>query len=99
MQIPVLIEPIAQNGYRARGMEPFAVSAEGATHEEALAKLRAEIESRLVKGAEVVALEISAPADPWMPFAGMFKDDPWIEDYKRSVAEYRKQVDEDPAAP
>ncbi len=63
MQIPVLIEPIAQNGYRARGMEPFAVSAEGATREEALSKLRAEIESRLAKGGEVVGLEIELSND------------------------------------
>jgi hypothetical protein len=26
----------------------------------------------------------------------MFKDDPWIEDWKRSIEEYRRQVDEDP---
>jgi hypothetical protein len=31
-----------------------------------------------------------------MEFAGMFKGDPWIEDWKRSIEEYRKQVDEDP---
>ena len=96
MQIPVLIEPMARNRYRARGMEPFAVSAKGATREEALAKLRAKIESRLKKGAEVVRLEVGAPLDPWMEFAGMFKDDPWIEDWKRSIEEYRKKVDEDP---
>ena len=95
MQIPVLIEPMARNGYRARGIEPFAVSAKGATREEALAKLRAKIESRLKKGAQVVGLEVGAPFDPWMEFAGMFKDDPWIEDWKRSVEEYRKKVDED----
>lgn len=99
MQIPVLIEPIAKNGYRAQGMEPFAVSAKGATREEALAKLRAKIEGRLKKGAELVALEVGAPAHPWMPFAGMFKDDPWIADWKRSVEEYRKNVDDDPDAP
>ena len=99
MQIPVLIEPVAQNGYRARGMEPFAVSAEGATREEALTRLRATIESRLATGAELVGLEIGTPADPWLKYAGMFKDDPWIDDWKRSVAEYRKQVDEDPETP
>jgi len=96
MRIPVLIEPVARNGYRACGLEPFAVSAKGATREEALAKLRAKIESRLKKGAELVQLEIGADPHPWMEFAGMFKDDPWIEDWKRSVQEYRKQVDEDP---
>jgi predicted RNase H-like HicB family nuclease len=101
MQIPVLIEPVAQNGYRARGMEPFDVSAEGATRDEALANLRALIESRLAKGAEVVGLEIGAPkatGHPWMAIAGSLKDDPWIEDYKKSVEEYRKKVDEDPDA-
>jgi hypothetical protein len=96
MQIPVLIEPVGRNGYRARATEPFAVSAKGATREEALAKLRAKIEDRLKKGAEIVGLEIGACHDPWMEFAGMFKGDPWIEDWKRSVEEYRKKVDEDP---
>jgi predicted RNase H-like HicB family nuclease len=36
MQIPVLVEPIAGDGYRARGTEPFGLSAEGATRAEAL---------------------------------------------------------------
>jgi hypothetical protein len=98
MQIPVLIEPIARNGYRAQGLEPFALSAKGATREEALAKLRAKIERRLKKGAELVGLEVGAAADPWMAFAGMFQGDPWIEDWKRSIEEYRRKVDEDPDA-
>jgi hypothetical protein len=76
-------------------MDPFAISAKGATREEALAKLRAKIESRLKKGAELVSLEVGTSSDPWMAFAGMFKDDPWIDDWKRSVEEYRRNVDED----
>jgi hypothetical protein len=28
----------------------------------------------------------------------MFKDDPWIEDWKKSVEEYRQKVDDDPDA-
>ena len=31
--------------------------------------------------------------NPWIEFAGMFKDDPWIEDWKRSMADYRRQKD------
>lgn len=96
MQIPVLVEPVGKNGYRAKATEPFAVSAKGATGEEALAKLRAKIEKRLKKGARIVGLEIGSHNDPWVEFAGMFKGDPWIEDWKRSVEEYRKKVDEDP---
>jgi predicted RNase H-like HicB family nuclease len=98
MQIPVLIERVKGNGYRARGTEPFALSAKGATREEALAKLRAKIESRLKNGTELVGLEIGPSSHPWMEFAGMFKDDPWIEDWKKSVEEYRRKVDEDPDA-
>ncbi|HKI37543.1 MAG TPA: hypothetical protein VKA46_37150 [Gemmataceae bacterium] len=95
MQIPVLIEPIAHNGYRAQSKEPFALSAKGATREEALAKLRAKIEKRLKKGSEIVGLEVGRP-HPWMEFAGMYKDDPWIDDWVQSMAEYRQQVENDP---
>src|SRR5713101_5788367 len=98
MQIPVLIERVARNGYRARGVEPFAVSARGATREEALTNLRTKIEGRLKKGAEIIGLEVGASSDPWMALAGMFKDDPWIDDWKKSVEEYRRKVDEDPDA-
>jgi hypothetical protein len=98
MQIPVLLERVGRNGYRARGVEPFAVSARGASREEALKKLRTKIEARVKKGAEIVGLEVGTTAHPWMAFAGIFKDDPWIDDWKKSIEEYRRQVDEDPDA-
>lgn len=99
MQIPVLIERLERNGYRARGVAPFALSAKGATREEALAKLRRKIEDRLKNGTELVGLEVGESAHPWMEFAGMFKGDPWIEDWKRSVEEYRRKVDEEADRP
>ena len=99
MQIPVLVERVTGDGYRARSTEPFAVSAKGSTREEALEKLRAKIQTRLKNGTEVVGLEIGPPSHPWLEFAGMFKGDPWIEDWKRSVEEYRRQVEDEPDAP
>jgi len=33
-----------------------------------------------------------------MEFAGMFKGDPWIDDWKRSIEEYRQKIDNDPDA-
>jgi predicted RNase H-like HicB family nuclease len=98
MQIPVLVERVKGNGYRARGKDPFAVSARGSTREEALAKLRAKIQSRLKNGTEVVGLEIAQDQHPWLEFAGMFKGDPWIDDWKRSIEEYRQKVEDDPDA-
>src|SRR5438132_7447230 len=82
MQIPVLLEPVKGNGYRARGTEPFAVSAKGSTREEALAKLRAKIQSRLKKGMEIVGLEVGPQRPPLAEFAGMFKDDPLFDDWQ-----------------
>jgi hypothetical protein len=60
MQIPILIEPGVGNDYRSRGGEPFALSAEGATREEVVAKLRDQFDARLRAGSEVVTLDVPA---------------------------------------
>jgi predicted RNase H-like HicB family nuclease len=99
MQIPILIEPIAGNGYRARGGEPLALSAEGATREEALAKLQEQLQARLRNGAEIVPLESGPQAHPLAKFVGMFKDDPRIDDWKKSMAQYRRKIDRHPKLP
>jgi hypothetical protein len=98
VQIPVLVERIKGNGYRARGAGPLAISAKGSSRAEALAKLRAKIQTRLKNGVEIVSLEISPQPHPWLEFAGMFKDDPWIDKWKQSVEEYRQRVEDDPDA-
>ena len=99
MQIPVLIEPIAGNGYRARGAEPLALTAEAPTREEALAKLKEQLQNRLRDGAEIVPLDLSPAEHPWLKFAGMFKDDPMLKEWKEAMAEYRQKVEEDPDYP
>jgi predicted RNase H-like HicB family nuclease len=99
MQIPILVERIKGNGYRARGSEPFPVTAKGATREEALTKIRAKIQARFKEGTELVGLEVGQETNPWIEFAGMFKDDPLIDDWKKAMAEYRQKVDEDPEYP
>ncbi len=99
MQISVLVEPLAGNGYRAQGAAPFAFSAEGATREEAIAKVRQLCQARLSAGAEVVTVEVGAPPHPWLPFAGMFKDDPDFRDVVEIMAENRRKMDEDPSIP
>jgi len=96
MQIPILVERVKGNGYRARGKDPFAISARGATREEALAKLRAKIRTRLKDGAEIVGLEVEPQPHPLAEFAGMFKDDPLFDDWQNAIAAYRRQVDNDP---
>jgi hypothetical protein len=99
MQITVIVERLKRNGYRARGAEPFALTGKGATREEALRKLRAKIQARLKNGVEVVGLEVGPEPNPWVEFAGMFKDDPMIGEWKQAMADYRKEIEEDPDYP
>ncbi len=96
MQIPVLVERLKGSGYRARGTEPFALTGKGATREEALSKLRDKIQARLKNGVELVGLEVGPETNPWVEFAGMFKNDPLIDEWKQAMADYRKEVEEDP---
>jgi hypothetical protein len=99
MQIPVLVEPIDGRGFRARGGEPFALSAEGATREEALRNLGAQLEAKLREGAQIVPLDVTLQPHPLAEFAGVFKGDPWISEWKEAMAEYRRKVDEEPDLP
>src|SRR4051794_2925189 len=99
MQIPVLVDRVKGNGYRARGSEPFAVSARGSTREEALTKLRAKIQALFKNGTEVVSLDIGPEPHPLAEFAGMFKDDPDFDDVLKIMADNRKRMNADPDVP
>ena len=96
MKIAVLIEPMNGNGFRATGGEPFHLSADGATRDEALTKLKEQVQARLNAGAEVVELDVGATEHPFLKYAGIFDpNDPWIQEWLKEVEEFRKQVDAD----
>jgi hypothetical protein len=99
MQIAVLVEPMAGNGFRATGAEPFAVSAEGATRQEALDRLKDEVQARLRGGGEIVTLEIMPEPHPLAKYAGMLPDDELTKDWEAAMAEYRRKIDEGPEIP
>ena len=96
MKIPVLIEPIPNDGFRATGGAPFGVTAHGSTREEALARLREAIDHQMVEGSVLVPLEIGTNEEnPWDAVVGMFRDDPLFDEWQAAIAEYRRKVDED----
>ena len=101
MQIPILIEPVAGNGYRSCGGEPFALSAEGATRAEVLAKLQEQLQHRFRDGAELLSLTVpdQLAKNPWTEWAGMLKDDPYFEEWQQAIAENRRRIDNDPGIP
>jgi hypothetical protein len=99
MQIPVLIEKMAAGTYCARGGEPLGLSADGASQEEALANLKDKLQEKLRNGAVVVPMDVAATSHPLAQFAGMFKDDPRLKDWKKSMKAYRSKVDKDADQP
>jgi hypothetical protein len=60
MQIPVLIQPIEGGRFRARAGEPFAMTAEAASPEEATATLAKQLEECFRAGAAITCA--SAPS-------------------------------------
>jgi predicted RNase H-like HicB family nuclease len=94
MRISVVIEPVPGHGFRAKGAEPFGMTAEGATRDDALQELRKLIKGKLSAGVEIVTLDVPVAKHPWLPFAGMFRDDPLVEEWKETMAELRRQADQ-----
>jgi predicted RNase H-like HicB family nuclease len=95
VEIPVLIEAIPGNGYRASTGQPLSLVGEGATREEALAKLRQALAARLAAGTQVVPLQLPGTEHPLAKFAGMYKDDPLFEEWQQIIAENRRLDDEE----
>jgi hypothetical protein len=95
MHIPVLVEPVAGNGYRASGLGPDAAVAEGRTDAEALENLRQNIEGRIKAGARITYLDVPGHEHPLARAAGVFRaDDPLVQEWKEIMAENRKRDDE-----
>jgi hypothetical protein len=99
MQIPVLVEPVANNGFRARAGEPLPLSADGATPEEAVRNLRAAMDRQLKDGKQLRSVDIAC-GNPWLAMAGMHDpSDPLIQEWKQEMAAYRQEVEDDPDRP
>lgn len=100
MRVPVLIDPLPDQRFRARGLA-WDISAEGETSEEALRRLQAELQRRLASGSQVVFLETEVSPTgigaehPLARYAGCMKDDPLYDEWQAAVAEYRAQCDRD----
>lgn len=99
MQIPILVEQTSGERFIATGGAPFAVSAEAATADEALAKVKQMIDERVAHGAKIVSVELGSSANPWLAGAGMFSGDPLFDDWQQAITENRKTANEVPGLP
>ena len=100
MQIPVIIEPTANNGFPAPGQESRCRSApEGATPEEALRNLRAAMDRQLKNGKQLRSVDIASD-NPWLALAGMHDaNDPLVQEWKQEMAAYRQEIEDDADRP
>ncbi|MGB8698610.1 MAG: hypothetical protein WCD18_04270 [Thermosynechococcaceae cyanobacterium] len=93
----ILLEHSNQGNAIATVLELPNCRAEAPTREQALEELKKQVVARL-ENAEILSLEvqnapIQKPENPWMKFAGAFKDDPHFDEFQQSIQDYRKEVD------
>jgi hypothetical protein len=100
VEVPVIVEPLAGNGYRATGAGGLSVglTAEGATPAEAIDRLAVQVQARLTAGAELSQLRVPAGAAPWQRDAGYLRDEPLYEPWREAMEENRRKLDDDPDA-
>jgi len=101
VELSVLIEPVAGNGYRATGTGGLTagLTAEGTTREEAINKIGELLQSRITAGAEILPLRVAATGPhPWSQDAGYLRGDPMLDAWQKAMEEYRQRLDEDPDA-
>jgi hypothetical protein len=97
MKIPVLVEHLPGGVYRANAGSLFPFTTEGSSADEAVERLKKKIMEQMGAGAHMVMLEV--PTDnPVLSMAGIFRADPTFDEWQEAIAEYRRQVDEDPNA-
>jgi predicted RNase H-like HicB family nuclease len=99
MQITVLVEPVAENGFRAKAGEPLPLCADGATADEAVRNLRAAMDQQLKNGKQLRSVEIVSE-NPWLAMAGMHDpNDPLVQQWKKEIAAYRQEIEDDADRP
>lgn len=83
----------SQNGYIARPLLAPEISVTGNTEEETLARVRIAI-AQLHSQSRIVQVEVpDQDDDPWLRYAGLWKDDPDWEQFQKNIEDFRQTVD------
>ena len=92
----ILIERV-ENRFRASAQKPLYESVEAATREEALERLKDTLTQRMQNTAEWVELQVPGEErfqeDPWAKVVGVFKDDPYFDEWQEAIKENRREQD------
>ena len=94
MQIPVVIERLSGNRFRAKSANAQLFAVEGDSAEESLQLWRERFAAVLPADAEVVRVDpVALNEHPLARFAGDLKDDPLFDDWQAAIEEFRRQRD------
>jgi predicted RNase H-like HicB family nuclease len=97
MHVLILIEPIKGGCFRARAGEPFGVSAEGKTAEEATQHLKTILRDRLQSGSRLALLDLeneSPPIPAPLNLESLPADDWFFQTMREAIAANRQREDE-----
>ena len=94
MKAAVLVEKLGVKKYRASTSQPIPLESEGRSGEEAVKRLCALARKRLAAGQwRQVSLPGPPQANPWIAYAGIWKDHPDFDDFLKNIADHRRAVD------
>ncbi|MGB5968512.1 MAG: hypothetical protein WBG70_09320 [Spirulinaceae cyanobacterium] len=99
----ILVENLDQDIFRATVLGLPDCQVEGASKEKAITNIRQLLTERLAK-VEIISLEVEPikQEHPWLPFAGIYANNPLFEEVLADIAAYRYEIDaerEDDEAP
>ena len=95
MRVTVLVERLDERRYRASTSHPITMESEGCSRDEAVERLRDQAAQRLNGGELVQVLIPGAPyANPWLTYAGIWKDHPDFDAVMENIAEYSRTESE-----
>jgi hypothetical protein len=97
MEIPVLIEHLPANGFRATTLSPPSLTTDAPSREQALEQVGRLVQEQFAHG-EVIRLNVVLPGEshPWHSLAGSWKNHPDAAIFEEGMRDYRRQVDSDP---
>ncbi len=100
MTYRVVLERKQAEGYKATVLGWPECTASAASREQTLEMLRENLRKRL-SDTEIVDLELDDPRPdrPWRKFAGMFKDNPLLDEVVEEIEAYRRELDAEQEQP
>jgi hypothetical protein len=99
MEIPVLLEPLPDGGFRACSGDPLVLTAHGDSPHSALRNLRELIETRISGGTILTTTDVFNASTGRHPGSGMYRDESLFDDWRAAIDTYRQEIEDDPEIP